>query len=248
MEVTEPEIGDAFGRLLLDTLRSGGVDSNLVEVIERDSGYIGTGAASRYFAPPESWQPIERELLRSVHGFALDIGCGAGRHSLALQELGNKVTGLDVSEGTIAVCRERGVGSLFHGSIEDLAASNPQQFDSFLMLGNNLGLLESAKHARAVLATLARLGTEGAVVVGTTIDPYDTDVHEHLAYHERNRALGRMGGQVQMRVRHRGLASDWMDYLMFSESELPQLIDGSGWVLSKTLRDGARVGIVLKRA
>jgi hypothetical protein len=44
-----------------------------------------------------------------------------------------------------------------------------------------------------------------------------------------------MPGQIRIRVRFRERATPWFDYLMVSQSELKQLLDGTGWVLGLTL-------------
>jgi SAM-dependent methyltransferase len=227
MDAGTPSIGDAFGRLLLDCFEAAGADGDTTEIIERDDGFIGSGNARRYFASPLEWPPIELELLNRARGHVLDIGCGAGRHILELQGRGLNVTGLDTSPGAIEVSRRRGVRTVFQGRVDELAISGA---------------------APEMLAALAARARPGALILGTTIDPYDTAVPGHLAYHERNRQRRRMGGQVRMRVRHRELASEWFDYLMFSEQELAGLLGGTGWQAVEVLRDGPRIGAVLKRA
>jgi ubiquinone/menaquinone biosynthesis C-methylase UbiE len=68
----------------------------------------------------------------------LDIGAGAGRYALAAQQLGCEVVALDVSEGVLDVCCARGVSETYLGTVAERAPANPPQFDSFLLLGNNL--------------------------------------------------------------------------------------------------------------
>jgi hypothetical protein len=59
-----------------------------------------------------------------------------------------------------------------------------------------------------------------------------TDNPEHLAYHRRNRARGRMGGQLRIRIRHAAYATPWFDYLLASPEEMAALADGTGWELT----------------
>jgi hypothetical protein len=44
-----------------------------------------------------------------------------------------------------------------------------------------------------------------------------------------------MPGQIRIRVRFRERATPWFDYLMVSKSELTELLDGTGWVIRRTL-------------
>jgi hypothetical protein len=77
----------------------------------------------------------------------------------------------------------------------------------------------------------------GARILGESLDPYTTDNPLHLAYHERNRRRGRLGGQVRIRIRYRDVATPWFDYCLFSPSELEDVLVGTGWRLERTLED-----------
>ena len=68
------------------------------------------------------------------------------------------------------------------------------------MLGNNLGLLGGAEQAQRFLDALASKAAPGAVAIGETLNPYGTKDPDHLRYHDDNRALGRLPGQLRLRV------------------------------------------------
>jgi hypothetical protein len=137
------------------------------------------------------------------------------------------VTGLDVSAGAVEVARARGVRSLVHGTVA--AHDRGPAYDTFLLLGNNLGLLGSPAAAPAFLAALAALAAPGARIVGQGTDPYATVDPVHHRYHERNRQRGWLPGQLRVRVRYRDLATDWFDYLLCTPAELDGLVAGTGW-------------------
>ena len=181
-------------------------------------------------------------------GRVLDIGSGAGRHALYLQGAGSQVVALDISPLAAEVCRRRGVRQVMVGTVSDLQGRDASSFDSFLLLGNNLGLLGGAYRARSLLGTLAELAAPGAVIIGQGMDPYKTDNPLHLGYHERNRALGRMPGQIRMRVRHEDMATPWFDYLVTSGEELEALLNGSGWRLEHSETDGASYVALLRHS
>jgi SAM-dependent methyltransferase len=219
---------DAFGHALLDHLegRAGH------ELIERSDGYIAVSAGTdTYFAEPTDQQ---RRVAEHAVGRVLDVGCGAGRHALYLQEHGREVVGIDVSPLAIEVCRRRGLRDARHMSVEEVDASLGS-FDTVLMLGNNLALLGSAAGAKRILKRLHGVVVPGGRLIGETLDPYESGDPDHLAYHAENRSEGRMGGQIRMRVRYKKYRSPWFDYLFLSREELEELLEGTGWRLKEII-------------
>jgi SAM-dependent methyltransferase len=211
-----------------------------VELIERDDGYLDAADAARYFTPPEGWGRLDRWACDQARGRVLDVGAGAGRATLHLQETGREAVALDVSPLALEVCRRRGVRQTAAGTVAGLAAKGvppAQAFDAFLLLGNNLGLLGGVAEAPRFLGALAALAAPGAVLLGAGMDPYRTAAPEHLAYHERNRARGRMPGQIRLRLRHRRQATPWFDYLFATPDEVAPLLDGTAWRLEHVERD-----------
>jgi SAM-dependent methyltransferase len=160
----------------------------------------------------------------------LDVGCGAGRTSVELQRRGIAVTGLDVSPGAIEIARKRGLRDTVLNTVDGYARASVR-YDTFLLLGNNVGLLESRERAPVFLSALAALANPGARIVAQGTDPYGTTDPVHLSYHERNRARGRLGGQLRLRLRYRMLATEWFDYLVCSSAELSDLVAGTPWRL-----------------
>lgn len=233
-----PELGDAFGRALSD--RQTGQPGAIV--IERDDGFIEVDSGD-YLG---GWSDRDTWALQRAPGRVLDMGAGAGRASLALQERGQDVVALDVSPGAVGVCRRRGVKEVFLGTVAELAAAGGAPFDSVLMLGNNLGLLGSPERAPEALAALGAVLRPDGVIVGACIDPYQTDKPVHLAYHECNRRAGRMPGQVTIRVRYQRLATGWFDLLWMSLNELGEIAAPAGWRVTSAL-PGAEYRAVLAR-
>lgn len=242
--MSAPRRGDALGRALVDYLedRGGG------EIVERDDGYIAavSAADSLYFAEYDEWPMSERKALRYARGRVLDVGCGAGRVALYLQDRGREVVGIDVSPLAVEVCRRRGVGDCRLMGVEDIDASLGV-FDTVVMYGGNLGLLSGRRKAPRILKLLHAATSEDGRIIAGCRDPYGTDEPDHLAYHRRNRSRGRMAGQVRIRVRYRNLATGWFDYLLVSERELRGLLRGTGWTLSEIFRDADQYAAVIDK-
>lgn len=78
-------------------------------------------------------------MYERVRGAVLDVGCGAGRNALVLQQQRFDVLALDPltrrGRGLLAARRR----DVFVDTVSDLPID--RRFDTLLLLGNNLGLL-----------------------------------------------------------------------------------------------------------
>ena len=236
---------DAYGRELYACYQG----KDVAELVERDDGYIEPAWTTRmYFSDYQSWRPKEKQALRFVHGRVLDVGAGAGRHSLHLQKAGFRVLATDVSPLAIKVCRLRGVKQARVVPIEKLSRKLGT-FDTILMMGNNFGLFGSPAKARRLLKRFRSFTNAGAQIIAECVDPYGTTYPPHLAYHRLNRRRGRLGGQLRIRVRFEAAATPWFDYLFVSRREMREILDGTGWRIRRfLLASGAHYVAVIDRA
>jgi len=222
---------DAYGHGLLDHLSG----KPAAEIVQRDDGYFNANHGfGGYFTEYRDWPPHCKRAMKHVRGQVLDIGCGAGRHSLYLQEAGFDVLGIDNSPLAIKVCKQRGLKKARVLSITQVT-SKLGRFDTILMLGNNFGLFGSFQRARWLLRRFKGVTSENARIIAESNDPYMTEDPEHLAYHRRNRRRGRMGGQIRMQVRYRSYATPWFDYLLVSKDEMKAILAGTGWAVRRFL-------------
>lgn len=220
-------MGDALGRALVAHLDEGAGAGT--HIVERDDGYITADTADLYFTEIGEWFQIEVSVPSRVVGGVLDIGAGAGRFAVALQERGHDVVALDVSEGCLEVCRRRGATQTFHGTVFELTVSNPEPFDTFLLMGHNLGLLGGPDKAGPFLDSLRSMARPGARLIGTNRDPLGTTDPDHLHYHELNLRRGRQPGQMVIRVRWRMVTTPWFDYWFQPIGELESVAADAGW-------------------
>ena len=132
---------DAYGQLLLAVLEG----DDVVEIVERDDGFISPSVMGPkpYLAPFRRWPSHHRRAMRYTRGRVLDVGAGAGRVSLHLQERGQDVVAIDNSPGAIAVCRRRGVREarvLAFDAVDESLGT----FNTIVLFGNNFW---SVRHA-----------------------------------------------------------------------------------------------------
>jgi SAM-dependent methyltransferase len=97
---------------------------------------------------------LEQKALQLCKGTILDIGCGAGSHSLYLQNKGLEVTALDYSKGAIETCRLRGIKKCI---ASDIMKYEEEQFDTLLLLMNGIGLAGELKNLSAFFAKLKKI-------------------------------------------------------------------------------------------
>jgi SAM-dependent methyltransferase len=220
---------DAFGHQIFDYFHGKAGR----EIIERDDGLVEVSTGPEYyFSGYHDWMIIEQKALTYVKGFILDIGCGAGRHSLYLQEKGYEIVGIDISPLAIKVCKLRGLKSAYIQSLNDLTPEFGI-FDTILMLGNTFGLSGSFENAKKLLKQFYDITSKEGRLIILSRDPYKTDVKEHLDYHERNRIQGRMAGQAKIRVRYKKYATPWLHFLIVSQQEMEEILEDSFWKVTK---------------
>ena len=224
---------DAFGHALLAVQKGKEVN----EVVERDDGFVDSMSTRAYFSDYEAWSPIEQKAMQFVKGRVLDIGCGAGRHSLYLQGKGFDVFGIDVSPLVIQVSKLRGLQKSKLMPIEAIDFK-PDSFDTILMMGNNFVLFGNLKKAKRLLKKFHRMTSKDALIIASSRDPYKTDNPAHLQYHKINKRRGRMSGQVKIRIRCEKYKGRWFDYLMVSKEEMVQILSSTGWKIKELLDTG----------
>jgi SAM-dependent methyltransferase len=232
---------DAFGRALLDhhERRSG---PELL--LERDDGSMGPAdlQPEEFFLAHDAWPWWEQRALGLATGAVLDLGAGAGRHSLHLQSLGHEVTAVDTSPGAVEVCRARGARDV---RLADLTTfRDDRQWETLLLMCGNLGLAGDWEPTRRLLDRLGEMTVPGGLLIGDSVDPDDPD---DLEYQEGNRRAGFHRGRVRLRLHYGDMVTPWWALLNLPPAEAGALVDGTGWVLEDQLKDGDDHLVVLRR-
>lgn len=235
MRLTERQ--DAFGRMLYDSYQ-GVAEEELYELVERDDGWLEVSQGGAFYTGTFGRSREERDVLREIRGRVLDIGCGAGRVALALQQRGQDVLGIDISPLAIKTARLRG---LKKGRVMSITQIDRRlgSFDSIVMLGNNFGLMANPRRARWLLRRFKSITPADGRIVAQSLDVYATEEPAHLRYQRQNRRRGRMSGQIRIRIRYRDLATPFFDYLFVSRPEMEQIVEGTGWRVTRYLDTGS---------
>ena len=99
-------VKDIFGKALLD-YQSGNYSEDIITY----SSISGKDEMELpwLFRTFHEMPMIEQTALQLCKGKTLDVGCGAGSHSLYLQDKNLDIKAIDISEGAIETCIKRGV-------------------------------------------------------------------------------------------------------------------------------------------
>jgi SAM-dependent methyltransferase len=127
----------------------------------------------------------------------LDAGCGSGRNMLELARLGS-VTGIELSDTSVALARERGVGEVIAGSVLEM----PFADDSF-DLAVSLDVIEHLEDDLGALRELRRTVAPGGTLL-VTVPAYQWlwSGHDEINHHHRRytrRTLQRVAEQAGWR-------------------------------------------------
>jgi SAM-dependent methyltransferase len=164
---------DILGKALED-YQNGKTDLDLL--IHSSLGDLETLNPGYFFRPYSEMPKLEQIALEACAGTVLDIGCGAGSHSLFLQEKGLEVIGIDRSPGAVSVARSRGAKKVY---CEDILNFNSGTFNTLLLLMNGAGIAGTLKELPDFLSTLGKLLRPGGQILLDSSDiiyVYEEDV------------------------------------------------------------------------
>ncbi|MCA0930988.1 class I SAM-dependent methyltransferase [Lutimonas saemankumensis] len=109
---------------------------------------------------------IEQTALKMSFGKVLDLGCGAGSHSLYLQNKGLHVKPIDISSGAIFTCKQRG---LAQAEVMDFWDLKNEKFDTILSLMNGAGICGSMDNVPGFLEHLrSLLSSNGQILIDSS--------------------------------------------------------------------------------
>jgi len=95
----------------------------------------------------------------------LDLACGRGRHSIYLNSIGYNVTGLDLSEESIAFAKQFETDNL-HFDVHDMSKPYHQQFNAVFNLFTSFGYFENeANNLNTIKAIKSNLKENGVGVI-----------------------------------------------------------------------------------
>lgn len=234
---------DPLGRAMLDYAR----DEYDDDCVYRDGDEVEDASVGEFYFRPESeWSERERADIDSLSEPVLDLGCGAGRHALALQDRGLAVLATDVSPGAVQAASERGVTHAVRMDMFDLRLPD-HAYQSVLVLGTQVTVAGSLDRLADFFEDLDRVTTDDARVLVDGYDPTDPSCSDLLGY----RADPREGlARRSFRFQYGDEFGDPIGMLLFSPARLDEALAGTPWRFAELLEadDGAHFRVVLENS
>ena len=141
---------DLFGNALLDYQNGYYTEDIITSTSISDDDALPLPYLFRSF---KDMPKLEQKALNLCKGNVLDVGCGAGSHSLYLQEKKIQVKAIDISKGGIKVAKQRGV---LHADVLNVL-DETETFDTLLLLMNGTGIFQELLQVSKYLAHLKKL-------------------------------------------------------------------------------------------
>ena len=168
----------------------------------------------RWLGTPDA---AEETVLERAVGPVLDIGCGVGRHVVALSGRGVRAVGVEVSPVATEIARERGADVIQASVFEQPTLS---EWRTILLLDGNIGIGGDA--TRLLRRSAALLVPGGEVLV------------------ELEEPAGAPRAQQRVRLVGARVTSDWVPWHFVDYEEIDHLAAAAGFAVAERWRAGGR--------
>ena len=151
---------DLFGKAILDFQTNNSPENLITETTISEEDEMSVAYLFRSYS---EMPQMEQNALQLAKGRILDVGCGAGSHSLTLQNERNlDVTSIDISANAIQACTLRG---LKKSKVQDVMTLENEKFDTILLLMNGAGMCGRLKNIPSFLLKLKSLLNPGGQIL-----------------------------------------------------------------------------------
>ncbi|MGO4771683.1 class I SAM-dependent methyltransferase [Flavobacterium sp. W22_SRS_FK3] len=151
---------DLFGKAMFDFQTNNSPEDIITETSISEEDEMSVDYLFRSY---NEMPKIEQKALQLATGKILDVGCGAGSHSLSLQNDRNlDVTSIDISEKAIETCKLRGIKN---AKVKNILDFEGEKFDTILLLMNGVGIFGKLENCNKFFSKLKSLLNEGGQIL-----------------------------------------------------------------------------------
>jgi len=205
---------------------------NAAFIAHSDDGDLDQVRAGLYFRKLQEFPEIEKAAIDLCRGKVLDIGAGAGCHSLELQERGFDVTAIDISPEAVAVMEKRGVKNAL---CVDYRKMKEGDFDTLLLMMNGIGIvgdLQGLKHflnqAKLLTKVNGQIICDSLDLTGENYNISENPVTRKI-FPNRDLERIRNSGQLKYIFEYQNSFYPSFDWLFLSPDRLSKYARETGW-------------------
>lgn len=170
-----------------------------------------------YKAMPE----IEKKALDMAKGKVLDVGAGAGCHSLILQERGIDVTAIDISPMSVETMKQRGIKNVAE---QDFFTLDGQTYDTILMLMDGIGIVETLERMPEFFKHLDKILAPGGQLLCDSSDisyVFDGDIPDDMGYY----------GEQSFQMQYKDTIGEPFPWLYIDADTLREVSETNGYMV-----------------
>lgn len=209
-----------MGRAIADYHKTGTADRLRVFSPMFDEDEIPLATLFRSY---ESMPQIEQKALGLAKGRTLDVGAGAGCHTLVLQQQGTDVTAIDISPLSVQTMKERGVRNVREQDFFTLE----QQYDTILMLMNGIGIVGTLKRMPEFFRHLDKiLAPGGQLLCDSTDISYVFEIEDGIIEYPDSDGYY---GEISFRMQYKDTIGEPFPWLYVNADTLRQAASENGY-------------------
>ena len=151
---------DLFGKAMFDFQTNNSPQDIITETTISEEDEMSVDYLFRSY---NEMPKLEQKALQLAIGKTLDVGCGAGSHTLSLQNDRNlDITSIDISEKAIETCKLRGVKN---AQVQNILNFEGEKFDTIILLMNGVGIFGKLDNCNKYLSKLKSLLNPGGQIL-----------------------------------------------------------------------------------
>jgi len=200
------------------------VDTNITEGEELPVPYL--------FRSFDEMPLLEKKAMELVKGTVLDVGAGAGAHSVYLQQKGFDVTSIDVSDLSCRVMESRDLKAV---SCSDIWTLDPKKFDTVLFMMNGIGLVKTLEGLEHFFEHIKQyVNPKGQVILDSSDLKYMFEDEEGGFWIDLN---GAYYGELEYKLSYKDCIADPFPWLFVDFEKLKLAAENCGWAVEFIYED-----------
>ncbi len=200
------------------------VDTNITSGEELAIDYL--------FRTYSKMSTLEQKALKLVKDKILDVGGGAGAHSLYLQSKGFDVTAVDISTLSCEVMRARGLTNVI---CDDIWQLTPEKYDTLLFMMNGIGLVKKIRELDKFFIHIKQFLNEGGQIIMDSSDiKYMYEDDEGSYWVDLN---AEYYGDLEYKLSYKNITSKPFYWLFVDYKNLSSIATKHGFITEKIFED-----------